>query len=175
VKKVNVYITAGTYNFLKSIEAKYPKETMVLMVNQNGAVLLHETNGQSVFKQPRKYETIDYTGEWQPTGFVAMDNITVTDEGRPLFEHQLKNQIGRIENESGFIAIRALRPLASNMYVILTVWNNEVSYQRWNNSNPFSFTETLEKGADKGVNPLPQFFTSANYVSKYTIMDQENN
>jgi len=166
---MNIYITAGTFNFLKSIAAKYPKETMVLMVNPNGALLLHETEGQSVFSQPRKYETIDYAGEWQTEGFVAMNNIQVTDEGRPLFEHQIKNQIGKMENVPSFIAFRALRPLSSNTYVIITVWKDEASYQSWYSSNPF--TAALEKGANKGIDTLPKIFSTANYVSKYTIME----
>ena len=166
---MNIYITTGTFDFLKSMEAKYPNEKMVLMVNPNGALLLHETEGVSVFKEPRKYETIDSAGEWRKEGFVAMYNIPVTDEGRPLFEHQFKNRTGKIENEPNFIAIRALRPLSSNTYIILTAWSDEISYQKWNSTN--SFTEALEiKGAGKGEDSLPNFFASATYVSKYTIM-----
>jgi heme oxygenase (mycobilin-producing) len=167
---MKVYITAGTLNFLKSIEAKYPEETMVLMVNQNGALLLHETNGSSFFKEPRKYDSIDSAGEWPKDGFVVMNNVPVTEEGRPLFEHYFKNRIGKIENESGFIAIRVLRPLSSNTYVILTVWENEMSYQRWQGSNSF-FEADVKKGADKGIDSQLIFFASGSYVSKYTIVE----
>jgi heme-degrading monooxygenase HmoA len=166
---MNVYITAGTFNFLKSIETKYPKEMMTMMVNQNGALLLHESDGATVFKEPRKYEVIASAGEWQKEGFVVMNNLPVTNEGRPLFEHQFKNRTGKVVNEPGFIAIRVLRPLSSNTYVILTVWDNEMSYQRWERSDTFLEAHT-KKGADKGINLEPKFFASASYVSKYTIM-----
>jgi heme-degrading monooxygenase HmoA len=167
---MNVYITAGTYNFLKSIETKNPHEKMVIMVNQNGALLLHETEGASIFKEPRKYDVIDASGVMLKEGFVVMNNIPVTDEGRPLFEHQIKNHTRRIEYEPGIIAIRLLRPLSSNAYIILTVWDNEMSYQRWQNST--SITEAFGiNGADKGMDTQPKIFASASYVSKYTIME----
>lgn len=168
-----IYITAGTFNFLKSIELKYPIETMVIMVNQNGALLLHETDGASVFKEPRKYEVIDSVREWQKEGFVVMNNIPVTDEGRPIFEHQFKNRAGKVANEPGFIAIKVLRPLSSNTYVILTVWENEMSYQKWQSSS--SYLDAHKKnGADKGIDFQQNFFASASYVSKYTIMELDN-
>jgi heme-degrading monooxygenase HmoA len=113
-------MTSGTYDYLKKIEDKHPNETMVTMQNPDTAVLIHETSAGTLFKEPRSYEVIDSSGSFDHAGFAVLNNIPVTDEGRPLFEHRFKNRAGLIENEPGFAAIRVLRPLESNTYIILT-------------------------------------------------------
>ncbi|WHY78911.1 antibiotic biosynthesis monooxygenase [Neobacillus sp. WH10] len=163
---MHVYLTTGTFDFLKRIESKYPNEVMVTMVNENGALLLHETIGGTAFKEPRRYEVLESIGEIQKEGFAVMNNIPVKDEGRPLFEHQFKNQVQNIENEPGLIAFRLLRPLSSNTYVILTVWENEAYHQKWKKSDTFFEADKI-KGTS--INTQQNIFASAPYVSKYSI------
>jgi heme oxygenase (mycobilin-producing) len=55
---MNVYITTGTFEYLKAMEIRYPTESMVTMVNEDSALLLHETSKTSVFKEPRRYEVV---------------------------------------------------------------------------------------------------------------------
>ncbi len=147
---MNVYVTAGTFEYLIKLALKYPQETMVPLVNENGALLLHETNEATIFKEPRRYEVLDSVGNFPIKGLVVMNNIPVTDEGRPLFEYQFKNRTGKIENVPGFMAIRVLRPLSSNTYVILTVWENETAYQQWKTSNAF-FEAHKSNAPKKGI------------------------
>ncbi|ULT58084.1 antibiotic biosynthesis monooxygenase [Neobacillus drentensis] len=160
---MNVYITAGTLDFLKKIENKYNHELMVAMLNENGALLLHETNGQTVFNEPRKYEVLESNGQLQQKGFVVMHNISVTDEGRPLFEHQFKQQAKTIVNTQGLTALRLLRPESSNPYIIMTVWEHQSFYLKWQGANsPLDQLKASFDGQQK-------IFTSTPYVSKYTI------
>ncbi|MCL6572820.1 MAG: antibiotic biosynthesis monooxygenase [Bacillus sp. (in: Bacteria)] len=161
-----IYMTAGTFEFLKKIETKNINEKMVTMENENGALILHETMNGTIFKEPRRYEVLESFGEIRREGFVVMNNIPVTMEGRPLFEHQLKNQRRKLVNENGFMATRTLRPLSSNTYVILTVWEKEFHYQEWQNSESFfeSHKHTVA-GGDQGS----KIFASAAYLSSYTI------
>ncbi|MFJ7728047.1 antibiotic biosynthesis monooxygenase family protein [Neobacillus sp. NPDC097160] len=163
---MNVYMTAGTFDFLKKMEGKYPNEKMVTMVNENGALLLHETMEGSKFKEPRRYEVLESIGEIKKEGFVVLNNIAVTDEGRPLFEHQFKNRGQKIQNVPGLIAFRLLRPKSSNTYVILTVWENEIYYQKWQNSDLFIGVDTI-KGTV--IDAQQKTFASAPYVSKYSL------
>jgi heme oxygenase (mycobilin-producing) len=167
---MNIYITTGTFDYLKRIVEKYPDEAIVTMVNGDDALLLHETNGKTVFKEPRKYEVFDSSGEFTKTGFVVMNHIPVTDEGRPLFEHQFKNRPRMVDNEPGFIANRVLRPLSSNTYIILTVWDKEMSFENWKNSASFPLSHE-KPTAEKGVSEQPQIFASKSYVRKYTIRE----
>jgi heme-degrading monooxygenase HmoA len=160
---MNVYLTAGTLDFLEKIESKYPDERMVAMLNENGALLLHETNGQTVFKEPRRYEVLKSYGQLPNKGVVIMHNISVTDEGRPLFEHQFTLQSDTIVTSQGLTALRLLRPLSSNPYIVLTIWEQESLYLKWKNAN--SILDQLKAGFDG----QQKIFTSAPYVSKYTI------
>lgn len=160
-------MTVGTFDFLKSIEKKYPSETMITMTGGNGALLLHETTGKTVFKEPRKYEVFESAGDILNGSMVILSNFPVTDEGRPLFEHYFKNKVQSIKNEQGFIAIRALRPKVSNTYVILTVWENEMSFQSWQNTLSISTQE--EPAAENGIDTLPHIFDSEPYISQYSI------
>jgi heme oxygenase (mycobilin-producing) len=165
---VKLYMTAGTFDFMKTMENKHPSESMITMQNADGALLLHESAGKSVFKEPRSYEVIDSAGTMKKSGFIVMNNIPVTDEGRPLFEYRFKNRARMIENEPGFIAIRVLRPLSSNTYVILTQWDSEKDFTRWQESESFGKAHE-KKGPKQGVASQPQIFASPSYVTKYTI------
>ncbi|OIK10103.1 antibiotic biosynthesis monooxygenase [Bacillus sp. MUM 116] len=164
---MNIYITVGTYDFLKSIEKKYPSETMITMTGGNGALLLHETNGETVFNEPRKYEVFESMGDIQNGSMVILSNFPVTDEGRPLFEHYFKEKGQSIENEQGFIAFRALRPKVSNTYVILTVWENEASFHSWQNTLSIS-TKKRKQKAESGIDTQPHMFDSDPYATQYT-------
>ena len=42
-----------------------------------------------------------------------------------------------MENEPGFKAIRVLRPLEGDTYVILTLWEEEKAFQDWQQSNSY--------------------------------------
>jgi heme oxygenase (mycobilin-producing) len=160
---MNVYLTAGTLDYLKKIATKYHDELMVAMLNENGALLLHETNGPTVFNEPRRYEVLESNGQLQQKGFVVMHNISVTDEGRPLFEHQFKQQAETIVNTQGLTALRLLRPVSSNPYIIMTVWEHQALYLKWQGAN--STLDQLKASFDG----QQKIFTSAPYVSKYTI------
>ena len=140
---MNVYMTTGTYTFLKTIKEKHANETIFLMQNGQTALLLHETSGKTVFASPRRYEVVDGKGTIQNKGFVVMNHIPVTEEGRPLIEYRFKNQVGVIENEPGFIAIRVLRPIKSDTYVILTVWKKESDFNNWTDFKSFSEAHQL--------------------------------
>lgn len=164
---MNIYMTTGTFDYLKKVESKYGSETMIIMQNINGTLLLHESSSESVFKEPRKYEVITSTGQLEKSGLVVMNNIPVTDEGRPLFEYQSKNINQMIQSEPELIAFRVLRPLASSTYVILTQWKDESAFSNWKTSK--SYEKVNEKIGEGHGKALVQIFSSPSYVTKYTI------
>ncbi|XJZ28117.1 antibiotic biosynthesis monooxygenase family protein [Bacillota bacterium Lsc_1132] len=162
-----IYLTAGTLEYLTKVAESHSDEKIVKMVNEDSALLLHETDGESVFKEPRKYTVLDSSGTIGNIGFAALLNIPVTDEGRPLFEYQFKDKIKPIKDEIGFVAIRVLRPMSSQTYVILTVWENEHSFQSWKASSSFQAGLNLNYEAD----PKQNTFASAPYVKTYSITE----
>ncbi|MFD2443117.1 antibiotic biosynthesis monooxygenase family protein [Bacillus sp. CGMCC 1.16607] len=166
---MNIFITAGTLEFLKITQRKFSKENMVLMLNNEHALLVHETNGSTFFQAPRKYEVIDSHGQLNHKGFVAMNNISIADEGKPVFEYQVKNRQRLTESMPGFKAIRFLKPLNSNTYIIFTLWENEKSYQNWKNSNVHS-----QIPGNGEFNTKSNLFTMPPYITTYFIYTEEN-
>lgn len=164
---MNLYITSGTYEYLKALKEKYPSENMILMQNPENFLLIHETEGLSIFKEPRKYEAIDSSGTMNHAGFAVLNHIPVTDEGRPVFEYRFKNRSRTIENQPGFAAIRVLRPLSSNTYIILTLWENEQGFERWQKSKAFEKAHD-KKETDAGVDKQ-KIFSGPSYITKYVI------
>jgi heme-degrading monooxygenase HmoA len=171
-KKMNLFITTGTYDFLRSIKNKHANETIILIENAHEAALLHETENKTIFQSPRKYEIIDASGDLAEHGYLVFNNIPVTDEGRPIFEYRFKNRDRLIEKTPGFQAIRVLRPLHSNTYIILTQWQDQHSFNNWKNSKEYN--KAHEKpGSSDGVDKQPQIFSSPSYVTTYTVPKEE--
>jgi heme oxygenase (mycobilin-producing) len=171
VTDMNVYITTGTYEFLKSIEKKYSKENIILMQNAETSLLLHETEGKTVFQQPRPYEVVDGSGTIENRGIVVCNNIPVTDEGRPIFEYRFKNRAGKVENANGFIAIRVLRPLDTDTYVILTQWESEKDFIGWQESQQYAKAHE-KKETQEGNDSNTTIFSGKSYVTTYSVPEE---
>jgi len=164
---MNIYLTSGTPEFMNSLREKHADKNMVVLHGDGNTVLLHETNGKTVFSTPRKYEVIDSSGELNEQGYFVFNNIPVTDEGRPIFEDRFSKRARAIESEPGFIAIRVLRPVGSDTYIILTEWTGSSSFQAWQKSQAYDKAHE-KRGLDDGIAQRPNIFSSASYVSTYT-------
>lgn len=163
-----VYITAGTFDFLKKIEAKYPEERMFTFQGASGALLFHEAQGNTVFKAPRRFEIIASSGELAKKAFTVMYNIPVSNDDRPILEDWLKKRTKKLAIEQGLIALRLLRPLSSNTFVLMTVWKNESCFHQWKNSASF-FEANEMSGFVK--DPQTKIFASGPYFSEYYITE----
>ncbi|MDN7243467.1 antibiotic biosynthesis monooxygenase [Planococcus sp. N028] len=163
---MNLYMTTGTYDYMKKLRDKYPNENMVMMQGENTTLVIHETEGKTVFQTPRRYEVVDGTGEFKEKGYFVLNNIPVTEEGRPIFEHRFKNRAGAIENEPGYIAFRVLRPRDSDTYVVLTEWESPIFFEKWKESQAFS--QAHSKSAEGTAEKRPNIFSGSSYVTTYT-------
>lgn len=141
---------------------------MILMEGTEGAALVHETSGQTVFSSPRRFEVVDSSGELTGRGYVVLNNIPVTEEGRPLFEHRFKNRAGAIESVPGFIAIRVLRPVGSDTYVVLTQWDSARSFEGWQQSDAYKEAHK-KRGTEEGLDKRPNIFSGPSYVTAFTV------
>lgn len=142
------------------------------MDSPRGAALVHETSGKTVFSSPRRYEVVDASGQIVNHGYVVLNNIPVTDEGRPLFEHRFKNRAGAIENEPGFVSIRVLRPLDSDTYVIFSQWEDAKAFENWKSSQAYSEAHK-KRGTEEGLDKKPQIFSGASYVTTFTVPTEQ--
>ncbi|KUP09165.1 hypothetical protein Q73_03580 [Bacillus coahuilensis m2-6] len=170
---MKIYMTSGTYEYLQTKRNAVGSETTILMQNENTSLLLHETIGDTFFNEPRSYEVIDASGALRENGFVVMNNIPVTDEGRPVFEDRFKSRARAIESVPGFIAIRVLRPLNSDTYIILTQWDDKEAFKNWQSSQAYNKAHE-KRGTGEGMDQKhPSIFTRPSFVTTYTIPTEE--
>lgn len=111
----------------------------------------------------KRYEIFSETGELPSNGYVVMNNIPVSAEGRETFEERFKNRAGLVETEPGFKAIRILRPLDDDTYVVMTIWENEESFTNWQTSQSYQNAHK-KRGTAEGlattIFPRPSFVTT---------------
>ena len=96
-----------------------------------------------------------------------MYNIPVSIEDRPSFEFELKNKMISVKNQYGINSMRLLRPIKSETYVIMTSWQNEQAYAKWDSDNLFT----------QKFNPFNTqvLFTSKPYKVTFHAYKEENN
>lgn len=169
---VNIFITFGTADYLQKIKEQHAAEKMVLMQSPDSAMLLHETEGKTVFNEGKHYEAIDAVGDIQQGGFAVLNNIPVREEGRPVFEYRFNQRAGLIEKEPGFAAIRVLRPLDSNTYVILTIWDKEESFKNWQQSKAYEKAHQ-KRGTSEGTDQQKSIFPGPSYVTTYHVVSED--
>lgn len=166
-----IYLTSGTPEFMETLHKKHVKENMVVMHGNGNSVLLHETEGKSVFATPRKFEVIDSVGELDQSGYFVLNNIPVTEEGRPVFEHRFLNRARAVEDEPGFIAFRLLRPIKEDTYIVLTQWHGPHSFEAWKSSQAFKGAHA-DREKSNGIKQQT-IFSAAPYVSTYSAKSPE--
>ncbi|MBM7702671.1 antibiotic biosynthesis monooxygenase family protein [Metabacillus iocasae] len=168
---MNVFITYGTQDYLNKVKEEHSQETMVLMHKEEDQFsLLHETEGETVFNEEHAYEVLDAVGDLQEGGYTVLNNIPVSDEGRPLFEHRFNQRARLIEKEPGFAAIRVLRPLKHDTYVILTMWKDEQSFKNWQESKAYDKAHQ-KRGTSEGVDQQKSIFPRPSYVTNYRVVE----
>ncbi|MBM6617189.1 antibiotic biosynthesis monooxygenase family protein [Bacillus suaedaesalsae] len=168
---MNIYRTFGTIEYLSNLKSNHLNETMLLMLGDDDqALLLHETESSSIFNEGTGYEVIDGTGNLSGSGFAVFNNIPVSEEGRSIFEYRFKNRARLIENEPGFCAIRVLRPIKHDTYVILTLWDNESDFLNWQSSNAYNEAHK-NRGTSEGIDKK-SIFLRPSYVTKYNIFNE---
>ena len=169
---MNIYLTSGTKDFMGTVRKRFANEKMIVMHGTSNSVLLHETEGKTVFQTPRRYEVISSSGSLTENGFFAFNNVPITDESRPIFEHRFQSRMQDISAEPGFVAYRLLRPLNSETYIFLTQWTSKVFLNLWLDSPTYKkLQESIEHEA--GSDKTQHIFLSAPYVTTYKTKEDE--
>ena len=161
---MNTYITSGTHSFMAKIQEEHADQDIVLMQNSQETLLVHETDGKTVFQAPRKYEVLDGSGSIH-SGFAVILHVPVREEGRPVFEYQFKEKATMLEKESGLNAHRLLRPVNGDTYLFLTVWKNGDAYSDSSFANDFDGQEIVGENQSVLANPT--------FITQYGISEQE--
>ncbi|MDO7906396.1 antibiotic biosynthesis monooxygenase [Paenibacillus sp. JX-17] len=116
------------------------------------------------------YEAIDAFGSLAGGAHAVMNNIPVREEGRPAFEERFLNRARKVEEEPGFIGIRVLRPLNSDTYVILTIWETEEHFKSWQQSQAYSHAHRKREQPEGLTQSKPDIFPRPSFVTTYKIL-----
>ncbi|SES70056.1 Heme-degrading monooxygenase HmoA [Oceanobacillus limi] len=164
---MKAYMTNGTGDFLEKLAKKHPQQTIHIMSSGAGSLAYYEGTNKELFVAGRTYEVLVEKGNIQEEGFVAMNNIPVTEEGRPVFEDRFKNRKHEVDNMEGFQAFRLLRPVSGNTYVVLTQWKSEVDYDHWKNSGSF------KKSHSESPTKPPAYFADRPFLTTYYMKKED--
>jgi len=162
---MKLYMTQGTTDYLERLRKSCDDEKMHLFTNDFNSLLVHETTGLPVFKEPIKYVVIQSVGKLDKVGYLILNYIPVTDEGKPIFEFHYKQENPVLLEAVGFEAYRVLRPVQNNTYVLLTLWESETAYKDWKKAKSYPH----EKDKEKIVTSQPP------YVKTYYTYEGEDN
>lgn len=163
--RLKAFITFGTVDFLEKKKKGNSTEEILLLQSEENSMLYHETEKDSIFKEPKKFEVLLSSGAFPDKGFTTVNYIPVTEESKPMFEYTFKSEVNRLAQQEGFIALRFLRPLKGGTYMVLTVWENELSYTVWHKSEEHKvFQSKIADQQHKIVYPSPA------YVKEYYIV-----
>lgn len=151
---MNVYFTFGTFDFLEKVKEKYTKENMLLLSSSENTCLLHETPKKSVFQVPKKFIEVVSIGDYTNAEIAVFTYIPVSKEGEPILEYLFKKNQTTMENEQGFVALRALKPKKNETYLVISFWKN-AAYQKW--INAINTNDTPEDHFLNGIGQLAQY------------------
>ena len=168
---MNFYLTSGTPEYMERLVDKYKKEGMILLHGGGNSVVMHESAKKTVFATPRRFEVIDGSGTFEQRGFVAMQNVPVMDEARPLFEERVIRAIAHLKNDPSLIAYRVLRPIKSDIYVVATQWAGPASFDMWMKSD--NFQNGLASLLDSASSSTQNLFNAKTYTTTYTAPPAE--
>jgi heme oxygenase (mycobilin-producing) len=171
-KMVYSYITSVTPEFMELLQKKFINENITLMFGKDEGLLYHETSEKSVFQVPRKYEVVDSKGSIPEKGFALFHYIPTTKDFRPNFEHQLLNRPRVIDTAYGFFAVRVLRPLKGNTYLIITIWLDRDCLEKCQENE--AIMEKMGKEKSIEVSKLSNY-AGQSYTKEYIFGELEDN
>lgn len=163
------YMTSGTPEYMEKMFEKKRAIGLYLLHGQGNSVLFYETDKKkSIFATPRKFEVLDGRGTFEQRGYFAIENIPVADESRLVFEEEVIKSVASLHNDISSIAFRVLRPIKSEIFLVVTQWAGPVSYEKWKDSAA-EFSSLIGSAAST----TQAIFTSKTYTSTYSAPADE--
>ncbi|WP_100012256.1 antibiotic biosynthesis monooxygenase family protein [Lentibacillus sediminis] len=147
----------------------------ILLKELNDTELLSlQEEEQSCTIGNESYQIIDRSGALESNGFVVLNYVTVKLEGHMKFEERFLNRPRKIENEIGFRAIRVMRLMNGNTYVILFQWDSKNSFRNWQNSTAYSHAHK-HRGTKNGIDQEEGVLKGKPYHRIYHVSENEKN
>ena len=147
--------------------AALPNARLIYLVDGEESTVLFESEGGAAPQGFEAFHILNAVGDINDGFYAVFNNIPVSEEGRELFESRFKNRAGKVEQEPGFAAIRVLRPVDSDTYIILTLWKDEESFKNWQQSQAYGEAHA-KRGTEEGIDQKPNIFPRPSYVTTFT-------
>src|SRR5690625_4211973 len=167
---MRAFMTTGTTAFLKQLTNDRKENTFYFMKSGMATLVYYEANKKkSIFVSGKTYEVLQQFGTINKTGFVVMNHIPIMEEEMSVFADRTKKQLEQKKHMHGIQAVRLLKEIKSNQFIIFTQWDNEKNYKEWQ--------KTLE---EKGhsfsqMARVPAYFADRPFTnSYYMLIDEED-
>ena len=170
--ELNLYTASGTADFLQKVVDKYPKEQMILLSGTDKSMILHETEGKTVFSLPQKYVVAESYGSLEQFGFYVLHHFSADGGNRDMLVQQFKNVLGKLTEDPTIRSFRLLTPKKGKGHVVfVTHWSGPHSYEAWKNSNIYK--NHFESLLNVEAQSIQKIFDGDNYVATYNALPKE--
>lgn len=156
---MKIYASYGTYGFLHQIYLNHPEHNLHEFSTSDNSVIIEETEGETILKEPLAYEVLASEGELNDNYFYAVIAIPTSEDHAYQLENKLTSVTADFESYGGFKTYRALRPDQGTTYKVYLGFEKREDYEAFKSSSVF--TNTFSKTA------LSQFFGSSGQYSSY--------
>lgn len=164
-----MFMTTGTVRFLKTVTDRHPKHEFHYMKSGASTLVLYESSKKkSVFVSGRSYEVLHSFKEINKKGFITMEAIPVMEDSMPVFEERTLKLLPKMEQLHGLKAIRFLKQIKSNQYILLQQWESERYYYDWKNSLAYQDTDV------HSLARLPAYFAERPYTNTYIMLKEDD-
>lgn len=164
-----MFMTTGTARFLKTVTDSHPKSDFNFMNSGASTLVLYESaKKKGIFVSGRSFEVLHTSGSIHKNGYVAMDFIPVMEDAMPVFEERTLSIMPKLTKQNGVTALRFLKQLKSNQYMVLTQWQSERYYFDWKNSLNYNQTNVLSLAR------LPAYFAERPFTNTYTMLKEDD-
>ncbi|HLQ73279.1 MAG TPA: antibiotic biosynthesis monooxygenase [Bacillota bacterium] len=163
------HMTTGTFSFLKSFTTKNKHIDFFFMNSGSNTLIYYESeqNEKKIFTSGQSYEVVISDGELKQEGYVVMHHIPISDESMPLFENHLRNKSNIRQTVTDIHALRLLKPLKGNTYIILTYWPNQKIYELWKD------TDVYEQLVTNNSVRSPGYYTDETFITSGAMIDKD--
>ena len=163
---MELYRWTGSSERAAEIRREMPAAQFTALADAEETVLLMESENAKLPEGFSAYHVLNAVGKLDGGNYAVFNNIPVANEGREIFEARFQNRAGMVEKEPGFVAIRVLRPLDADTYIILTLWQDEKSFKDWQQSQAYGHAHA-KRGTAEGIDKRPNIFPRPSFVKTY--------
>lgn len=163
------FMTTGTAHFLKNVTDSHPNIQFYFMKSGTSTLVYYEgEKKRSIFVSGRSYGMLNSYGDMNKKGFVVMHHIPVMEDGMDVFEERFRKQLPAMQRAKGLLALRFLKQVKGNTYIVLTQWESERYFTDWQKSPEYEQLNTAKMAR------LPAYFAERPFTSTYYMMKEDD-